>query len=182
MTSELDRIERRAQEVRGQLALDVDELFLRLQPRRVVRNAGAYARETVVAYGGDAQAASGLGRDIVREMRRNPIPYLLVGMGIAGLSWAISSFSRTKTRARLPEFSDADFAPPSPPRAASVRPVAPVGPAATATAAPTVAPPPAVPQTAATSIRATPIGTTRPVSPATQVGTREISSVTPTAR
>ena len=46
MTSELDRLERRAQEVRGQLALDLDELFLRLQPRRMARNVAVYARDT----------------------------------------------------------------------------------------------------------------------------------------
>ena len=44
MTSELDRLERQAQEVRGQLALDLDELFLRLQPRRMARNIAVYAR------------------------------------------------------------------------------------------------------------------------------------------
>jgi hypothetical protein len=177
MTSELDRIERRAQEVRSQLALDIDELFLRLQPRRVVRNAGAYARETVVAYGGDAQATSGLGRDIVREMRRNPIPYLLVGIGIAGLAWAISSFSGSRTRARLPEFREADFAPPSPPRAASVRPVAPAAPAVGTAAAPAAAS-----HTSAPSAAVTPIGATRPPTPATPAGTREISPVTPAER
>src|SRR3954451_21715631 len=146
MASEIDRIERRAQEVRGQLALDIDELFLRLQPRRVINNAGAYARERVVAYGRDAQAGSELGRDIVREMRRNPIPYLLVGIGAAGLAWVVSSFSRSRTRARLPEFSEADFAPPSPPPAASVRPVAPVATPVGRAAAPT-----AVPQTSTSS-------------------------------
>ena len=109
MTDELDQHERRAQEVRGQLALDLDELFLRLQPRRMVRSVGAHAREQ--RAGGD------LGRDIVRDMRRSPIPYLLVGIGIAGLVWAVSSFSRTRTRARLPEFSEADFVPPPSPRA-----------------------------------------------------------------
>lgn len=167
MTNELDRIERRAQEVRGQLALDIDELFLRLQPRRVIRNAGAYARETVVAYGHDAQGGSDLGRDIVRDMRRNPIPYLLVGIGIAGLAWAISSFSRTRTRNRLPQFSEADFVPP--PRAAAVRPVAP---AVTAAATPTAAAPAAVPPTPAT----------RPVSTAAPAGTGEMSPVAPAER
>jgi hypothetical protein len=125
MESELDRLERRAQEVRGQLAQDLDELFLRVQPRRVVRNAGDYAREKVVVYGREAQTGRGLGRDIVRDMRRNPIPYLLLGIGVAGLVWAITSFSRTRTARRLPEFSEADFAPPASPRAAAVPPVAP---------------------------------------------------------
>jgi len=156
MTNELDRIERRAQEVRSQLALDLDELFLRLQPRRVINNAGAYARETVVAYGRDAQAGSGLGRDIVRDMRRNPIPYLLVGIGIAGLTWAMSSFSRSRTRARLPEFSEAEFAPPSRPQTAPVRPVAPAGPTVSTAATPTVVAQTSAPPTAAT----------RPFSPA----------------
>ena len=177
MTSELDRIERRAQEVRGQLALDLDELFLRLQPRRIVGNAGAYARETVVAYGRDTQAGSGLGRDIVRDMRRNPIPYLLVGIGIAGLAWVVSSFSRSRMRARLPEFTEADFAPSSTTRAAAVRPVAPAGPAVTA-----AAPSAAAPKTAATPVGPTPVNATRPVSSATPAGTREISPVTPVER
>jgi hypothetical protein len=156
MTSELDRLERRAQEVRGQLALDLDELFARLQPRRLITSAGDYARTRVAAYGREAQAEGELGRDIVRDMRRNPIPYLLVGIGIAGIVWAMTSFSRSRIRARLPEFSEADFAPP---RAAAAHPVAPAGPTVTATSAP-------------------PTPATRPVSPATPAGTREISPAT----
>ncbi len=48
------------------------------------------------------RAGGDLGRDVVRDMRHNPVPYLLVGIGIAGLVWAVSSFSRRRTRARLP--------------------------------------------------------------------------------
>jgi hypothetical protein len=151
MTSELDRLERRAQEVRGQLALDLDELFLRLQPRRMVRNVAVYARDT--------QAGDGLGRDIVRDMRRNPIPYLLAGIGIAGLVWAITSFSRSRTARILPEFSETDFAPPAPRAAAS--PVAPAAPAVTPASATAVA---------------------RPVAPATPAIAREISPVTSAER
>jgi hypothetical protein len=152
MTNELDRIERRAQEVRGQLALDLDELFLRLQPRRMARNVAVYARET--------QVGSGLGRDVVRDMRRNPIPYLLVGIGLAGLVWAISSFSRSRIASRLPEFSEADYAPPSSSRAAAASPVAP----------------------AVTAASTTSTAATRPVSPATSVAAREISPVTSAQR
>ena len=152
MASELDRLERRAQEVRGQLALDLDELFLRLQPRRIARNVAVYARDT--------QAGDGLGRDTVRDMRRNPIPYLLVGIGVAGLVWAISSFSRSRTASRLPRFSEADFAPPPSPRAA-MPPVAPATPAVTAS-----------PTSAAI----------RQVSPATAAPAREISPVTSAER
>lgn len=143
MTDELDQHERRAQEVRGQLALDIDELFVRLQPRRMVRSVGVYARQQ--------RAGDDLGRDVVRDMRKNPIPYLLVGMGIAGLVWAVSSFTRTRTRARLPEFSDADFIPPPSPRAVGT-------PAVTASATSTAAIP--------------------PVSPASAQPAREISPVT----
>ncbi|MGE0260212.1 MAG: hypothetical protein AB7H71_00485 [Alphaproteobacteria bacterium] len=143
MTDELDQHERRAQEVRGQLALDIDELFVRLQPRRMVRSVGVYAREQRV---GDD-----LGRDVVRDMRKNPIPYLLVGMGIAGLVWAVSSFTRTRTRARLPEFSEADFIPPPALRAVGT-------PAVTSSPTPTAAIP--------------------PVSPASAQPAREISPVT----
>jgi len=153
MTSELDRLERRAQEVRGQLALDLDELFLRLQPRRIARNVAVYARDT--------QAGDGLGRDTVRDMRRNPIPYLLVGIGVAGLVWAISSFSRSRTAKRLPEFSEADFAPPPSPRATAAHPVATAAPAVTAS-----------PTSAAT----------RQVSPATASPAREISPATSAER
>jgi hypothetical protein len=152
MASELDRLERRAQEVRGQLALDLDELFLRLQPRRMVRNVAVYARDT--------QAGSGLGRDIVRDMRHSPIPYLLVGIGIAGLTWAITSFSRSRMRSRLPEFSEADFVPPPSPRAAAMHPAAP----------------------AVAAASTTPAGATRPVSPATPAAVREISPVTSAER
>jgi hypothetical protein len=151
MANELDRLERRAQEVRGQLALDLDELFLRLQPRQIARNIALYARET--------QVGDGMGRDSVRDMRRNPIPYLLVGIGIAGLVWAISSISRSRTRGRLPEFSEADFVPPPSPRATPAPAVAPATPAATAASA-------------------IPTAATRPVSPATPAAAREISPVT----
>lgn len=147
MENELDRIERRAQELRGQLALDIDELVARLQPRRMVRNVASHAHDT--RAGGD------LGRDIVRDMRYNPIPYLLAGIGIAGLIWAVTSLSRRRTRARLPEFSEADFAPPASPR-----------PAAT------------TPMTAAAAASATP----RPASPAAAAPARDISPATSAQR
>ena len=114
MTSELDRLERDAREVRGRLALDVDELMLRLNPRRMAREIAQHARENGI---GD-----GAGREIVREMRRNPIPYLLIAIGLAGLTWAVASASSARTRGRLPEFKESDFAPP--PRTAA-EPVAP---------------------------------------------------------
>ena len=155
MTSELDRLEHRAQEVRGQLALDLDELFLRLQPRRMARNVAVYARDT--------QAGSGLGRDVVRDLRRNPIPYLLTGIGIAGLVWAITSFSRSRTAKRLPEFSEADFAPPPASRTGAVSSVVPAAPAVAAASATTTA-------------------ATRPISPTTPATTREISPVTSAER
>lgn len=117
MESELDRLEHRAQEVRERLAADLDELILRLQPHRVMRNVVAQAR--------DMPASRGLGRDIVRNVRHNPIPYLLFGIGITGLVWAMTSFSRTRTASRLPEFSEADFAPPRSPRAPAASPVGP---------------------------------------------------------
>jgi hypothetical protein len=139
MTDDLDRLERQAQEVRGRLARDADELIARLQPRRLIIKAGDYARERVVVYGREAQAGGELGRDIVRDIRRNPIPYLLIGLGLAGLAWAVTSFSRARARARLPEFSDADFAPP--PRPAATVMAAPVPPtAATRPGSPTPSP------------------------------------------
>ena len=94
MTSELDRLERRAQEVRGQLALDLDELFLRLQPRRIARNIAVYARDT--------QAGDGLGRDVVRDMQRNPIPYLLVRLRRRGTRLGHIELLAIRTASRLP--------------------------------------------------------------------------------
>lgn len=163
MAEELDRLEQRAQELRGRLALDLDELFVRLQPRRVIRDVGAYTRERVAAYGRDARSGPGVGREIVRDMRHNPIPYLLVGIGAAGLAWAVASFSRSRIRGRLPQFREADFVPPPPPRAAPARPAAPAAPPVTAASA-------------------TPAAATRPVSPAIPADKREISPVTSTER
>lgn len=104
MTSELDRLEREAQEVRGRLALDMDELLLRLNPHRMAREIAQQAREN--------RTGDGIGREVVRDMRRNPIPYLLIGIGLAGLAWAVASASTARIRRRLPEFRDSDFAPP----------------------------------------------------------------------
>ena len=109
---------------------------------------------SVAVYAGETQAGNGLGRDIVRDMRHNPVPYLLVGIGVAGLVWAISSFSRSRTASRLPQFSEGDFVPPPSPRATAAHPAAPAVTAAEASAA------------------------TRPVSAVAPVGAREVSPVT----
>lgn len=121
MTDELDRLERQAQRTRGQLALDLDELLVRLNPRRLTRDVAEYARGT----------PTDLGRTMVREMRHDPIPYLLIGIGAAGIAWALASASRTRHQKRLPEFRGADFAPPAAARA-SAEPVVPARPAAPA--------------------------------------------------
>ena len=120
MTSELDRLERQAQQARGQLAQDLDELMVRLTPRQMAQEAAAYAREM----------PADVGRHLVREIRRDPVPYLLIGFGIAGMAWAIASASRDRARRRLPEFRESDFAPAAPAdtpsdAVATPRPVAP---------------------------------------------------------
>jgi hypothetical protein len=117
----------------------------------MVRNVAVYAR--------DRQVGNSMGRDVVRDMRHNPIPYLLVGLGIAGLAWAMTSFSRSQTRSRLPEFSEADFVPPPSPRAAAAPPATAAAPAVVTTASATASP------------------ATRPVSPTTPAPAREISPV-----
>ena len=106
MASQLDQLERRAQAVRGQLALDLDELFLRLRPRRMVRDIADFARETPPEAG----------RAVVREIRHNPIPYLLIAIGVAGAAWAVASRNRVQGRP-LPVPADvraSAFAPPAP--------------------------------------------------------------------
>jgi membrane protein len=116
MTSELDRFERQAAQLRVQLALDVDELGRRLNPRRLVSTAVEYMRETQP----DFRAAAGV-------VLHNPIPYLLIGVGAAGTGWAVTSLSRFRSQEHF--WREADTHPRYPSVSASAnKPAPPVPP------------------------------------------------------
>ena len=83
MKSQSERLEREAAETRWQLAGTVEELRDRLTPGRVV--------DQVVDYTRDGSAAEFL-RNLGREVRENPMPLVLIGIGIA---WLMVASSRT---------------------------------------------------------------------------------------
>jgi len=85
MKSQSERLEREAAETRWQLAGTVEELRDRLTPGRVV--------DQVVDYTRDGSAAEFL-RNLGREVRENPMPLVLIGIGIAWLMLASSRTSR----------------------------------------------------------------------------------------
>jgi MoxR-like ATPase len=85
MTSQSERFEREAEETRWQLAGTLEELRDRMTPGRVV--------DQVVGYTRDGPAAEFL-RNLGREVRENPMPLVLIGIGIAWLMLATSRTSR----------------------------------------------------------------------------------------
>src|SRR3954453_3845369 len=89
-TGELDRLERHAGQLRRQIALDVDELVRRVNPRCLVSTAVVYTRKTPPALRSAAQA-----------MKQDPIPYLMIGVGAAGTVWAATSLGRLRSQERL---------------------------------------------------------------------------------
>src|SRR4051794_2719022 len=85
MESQSERFEREAEETRWQLAGTLEELRDRMTPGRVV--------DQVVDYTRDGPAAEFL-RKLGREVRENPMPLVLIGIGIAWLMLATSRPSR----------------------------------------------------------------------------------------
>jgi hypothetical protein len=86
MESQSEQFEREAEETRWQLAGTLEELRDRMTPGRVV--------DQVVDYTRDGPAAEFL-RNLGREVRENPMPLVLIGIGIAWLMVASSRTSRT---------------------------------------------------------------------------------------
>ena len=89
-TGDLDQLERQTAQLRRQMALDVDEVVRRINPRRFVSTAVAYTRKTQPAL----RAATG-------AMKQDPIPYLMIGVGAAGTVWAATSLRRLRSQERL---------------------------------------------------------------------------------
>jgi Protein of unknown function (DUF3618) len=85
MESQSEQFEREAEETRWQLAGTFEELRDRMTPGRVV--------DQVVDYMRDGPAAEFL-RNLKREVRENPMPLVLIGIGIAWLMLASSRTSR----------------------------------------------------------------------------------------
>src|SRR5947207_7438064 len=85
MTSQSEQFEREAEETRWQLAGTLEELRDRMTPGRVV--------DQVIDYTRDSPAAEFI-RNLGREVRENPMPLVLIGIGIAWLMVASSRSSR----------------------------------------------------------------------------------------
>jgi gas vesicle protein len=85
MESQSEQFEREAEETRRQLAGTLDELRDRITPGRVADQLIDYTRE--------GSAAEFL-RNIGREVRENPMPLVLIGIGIAWLMVASNRTSR----------------------------------------------------------------------------------------
>ena len=85
MASQSEQFEREAEQTRWQLAGTLEELRDRMTPGRVV--------DQVIDYTRDGPAAEFL-RNLGREVRENPMPLVLIGIGIAWLMVASSRTSR----------------------------------------------------------------------------------------
>lgn len=82
MTRLSEQLEREAETARCNLASDLDELRQRMTPGQIVDEIVDYASDTPV---GD------FARNLMRDLRENPLPLLLIGAGIA---WSIFNSSR----------------------------------------------------------------------------------------
>jgi hypothetical protein len=82
MTRLSEQLEREAEMARTNLAADLDELRHRMTPGQIVDEVADYARGT---------PAADFARNLVRGLRDNPLPLLLIGAGIA---WSIIASSR----------------------------------------------------------------------------------------
>src|SRR6478672_9497698 len=82
MTRSSEQLEREAEVARNHLAAGLDELRHRMTPGQIVDEVADYARDTPIAE---------FVRNLLRDLRENPLPLLLIGAGIA---WSISNSIR----------------------------------------------------------------------------------------
>jgi hypothetical protein len=82
MTRLSEQLEQEAEIARTNLAADLDELRHRITPGQIADEVVDYARDTPIAE---------FGGNLVRDLRENPLPLLLIGAGIA---WSIFNSSR----------------------------------------------------------------------------------------
>src|SRR5262249_27222656 len=85
MESESARLEREVEETRWQLSGTLEELRGRMTPGRVV--------DQVIDYPRDSPATAFF-RNLGREVRENPLPVMLVGIGVTWLLLATNRTSR----------------------------------------------------------------------------------------
>src|SRR5437764_15335408 len=101
MARQSEQLEREAENTRTQLAGALDELRLRLTPGQVVDQIADYARE--------GPAADFL-RNLDREVQENPIPVLLIAVGIA---WLVITASSRSPRTMSALDGDTGMVPPT---------------------------------------------------------------------
>lgn len=82
MTRLSEQLEREAEIARTNLAADLAELRHRMTPGQIVDDIADYARDT---------PAADFARNLMRGLRENPLPLLLIGAGIA---WSVIASSR----------------------------------------------------------------------------------------
>lgn len=82
MTRLSEQLEHEAEIARTNLTADLDELRHRMTPGQIVDEVADYARDTPVAE---------FARNLLRDLRENPLPLLLIGAGIA---WSVFNSSR----------------------------------------------------------------------------------------
>jgi hypothetical protein len=87
MVSQSEQFERQAEKTRGQLAATLEEMRERVTPGRVVDQLLDHAR--------DGPAGEFL-RNLGREVRENPMPVVLIGIGVV---WLMVATNRTSRRA-----------------------------------------------------------------------------------
>jgi ferritin-like metal-binding protein YciE len=85
MANNSEKLEREARRTRAQLSEAAEELRARITPGQVIDQLIDYARQG---------PGAGFGRNLAREVRENPLPLVLIGIGIAWLMVASSRSSR----------------------------------------------------------------------------------------
>jgi len=84
-----EQLERKAHQVRARLTETLEELRAGMTPGQVVDQLAEYAREGPAAE---------FFRNLVREIRENPLPLTLIGAGITWLIIASSQSSRARAK------------------------------------------------------------------------------------
>jgi ferritin-like metal-binding protein YciE len=93
MANQSEKLEREAGRTRAQLSETLEELRARMTPGQVIDQLIDYAREGPAAE---------FRRNLAREVRENPLPLVLIGIGVA---WLIAASSRS-SRALIASAAD----------------------------------------------------------------------------
>jgi hypothetical protein len=98
MARQSEQLEREAEEARNRLLGDLDELRLRISPGQVVDQVTDYVREGPMAD---------MLRNLAGEVRENPVPLLLIGIGIL---WLIIASRNSRAATPVP-IGETEFVP-----------------------------------------------------------------------